>query len=127
MPPRIVGTHASNSQQLASQETADTSWSLVTSRFGCYMFYINKQHTFTVITKPRGTSAYWKVDHTKSCVISLTILLFVFLIQNSRSPYILFFLKSIIWVFFFEAWKRNSGVKLRTANSAFESRSSESW
>ena len=100
---------------------------MVPFRFSCYMFFINIQRTFTGITKPCGTSAYWKIDGTKSRMISLTLLLFVFLISNWRSPYILFFSKVYSTVCFFEVWKRNSGVKLRTANSAFESRSLESW
>ena len=43
----LIGTHASNSHQLASQETLDTSWSLVASRFGCYMFlYKHTMHFY---------------------------------------------------------------------------------
>ena len=34
-------------------------------------FYINIQHTFTGITKPRGTSVYLKVGHTRSHMSSL--------------------------------------------------------
>ena len=53
-------------QKFASQETLKFSWSLVASRLVVTHSYINIQRTLTSITKPRGTSPYWKVNHINS-------------------------------------------------------------
>ena len=76
MPPLLVGTHTSNSQQHASQESLNTSWSIVNLRFGCYMFLYKYTTHFYWHNQQLGTPAYWKVDHTRSHVISLTLLIF---------------------------------------------------
>jgi hypothetical protein len=65
MPLHLVGTHAPNSQQLSKLRGP-----LLLQDWLFHVFYIDI-HMFTGITKPHGTSAYWRVDHIRSYVISL--------------------------------------------------------
>ena len=73
--PHLVNTHASNNQQLALQETIDTSGFLFTQYLVVTCFYTNIQRTFTGVTKPQGTSVYLKAGLIRNYLTSLTIYL----------------------------------------------------